>query len=284
MGKLLLKVKRHARLLVQIGFMVLTNGNFKGFAEGRIYTGNTKHICVPGLNCYSCPGALGACPIGSLQAVEGSRFRVSFYVVGLLVVFGAVLGRFVCGWFCPFGLVQDLFHKIPSSRKIKKLPGDRVLRYGKYVILAVLVVLLPSIIRDAFGIADPWFCKYLCPSGTLMGGIPLVLANPSLQDAVGGLFWWKMGLLVFLLVLSILVWRPFCRYLCPLGVIYGFFNPIAVVHYDIDREKCTGCGACQRACKLDLCTYQTPNSRECVRCGDCKRTCPHQAIRICFFK
>ena len=65
--------KERVRLWVQIAFAALTNGYLYGFLTGRIYTGPTKAVCVPGLNCYSCPGALGACPIGSLQAVLGSR-------------------------------------------------------------------------------------------------------------------------------------------------------------------------------------------------------------------
>ena len=57
------------RRLSQAAFFALTNGYARGFAEGRIYKGSLKKLCVPGLNCYSCPGALGSCPIGSLQAV-----------------------------------------------------------------------------------------------------------------------------------------------------------------------------------------------------------------------
>ena len=77
---------KHLRLLVQACFAALTNGYLRGFLEGKIYSGPLKQLCVPGLNCYSCPGALGACPIGALQAVLGSRGRkVSLYVVGFLV-------------------------------------------------------------------------------------------------------------------------------------------------------------------------------------------------------
>ena len=89
-----------------------------GFINGKIYDGSLKKLCLPGLNCYSCPGALGSCPIGSLQAVLGSRnFQFSFYIFGFLMLMGAVFGRFVCGWMCPFGLVQDLLYKIPFIKK-----------------------------------------------------------------------------------------------------------------------------------------------------------------------
>ena len=129
MAKLLGALRRNVRTVVQLCWMALTNGYAAGFAKGTIYKGELKRVCVPGLNCYSCPGALGSCPIGSLQAVLGDRNHwFSFYVVGFLLFFGAVLGRFVCGWLCPFGLVQDLLHKIPFPKKLKRLPGDAAWR------------------------------------------------------------------------------------------------------------------------------------------------------------
>lgn len=266
-------------MLVQLAFTALTNGYAAGFAKGSIYKGPGKFICLPGLNCYSCPGALGSCPIGSLQAVIGSRsYRFSFYVAGFLLLFGALFGRLVCGWLCPFGLVQDLLYKIPFVKKLRRLPGDRWLKYLKYVILAGFVIVLPLTVLDIVGQGQPWFCKYICPSGTLFAGIPLIASNPPLRAALGWLFTWKAAILAVLLLLSLLVYRPFCRYLCPLGAIYGLFNPAALYRFRIDKEKCTGCGACQKACKLDIPIHQTPNSPECIRCGDCRRACPHGAI------
>ncbi|HWS42408.1 MAG TPA: 4Fe-4S binding protein [Pseudoflavonifractor sp.] len=267
------------RTWVQIGFTALTNGYAAGFARGDIYKGPSKVLCLPGLNCYSCPGALGSCPIGSLQAVLASRnYRFSFYVVGFLLAVGALLGRFVCGWLCPFGLVQDLLYKIPGVKKLRKVPGDRYLKYLKYFILVGFVIVLPLTVLDLVGQGQPWFCKYICPSGTLFGGVPLVAANPLLREALGWLFAWKVGLLIALLLLSAVIYRPFCRYLCPLGAIYGFFNGVALYRFQIDKDKCVNCGACQKACKLDIPVHKTPNSPECIRCGDCKRACPHGAI------
>ncbi|MGO5029145.1 4Fe-4S binding protein [Candidatus Agathobaculum pullicola] len=273
------KLRGHVRTLVQLLFAALTNGYAAGFANGSIYKGESKLVCVPGLNCYSCPGALGSCPIGSFQAVITSRTnKFTFYVIGFLLLFGALLGRVVCGWLCPFGLVQDLLDKIPFPKKLRRLPGDRVLKYLKYVILVGFVIVLPLTVLDIVGQGQPWFCKYVCPSGTLFAGVPLIASNPPLRAALGWLFTWKAAILVVLLVLSVVVYRPFCRYLCPLGAIYGFFNPIALYRFRINAEKCTRCGACQRACKLDISVWQTPNSMECIRCGDCRHACPHGAI------
>lgn len=270
--------KKGIRLWVQIIFAALTNGYVNGFIQSKIYTGPTKALCVPGLNCYSCPGALGACPIGSLQAVISSRsYQFSFYIIGFLMAVGALSGRVVCGFLCPFGLVQDLLHKIPVP-KLKKLPGGKYLKYLKYVILAVFVLLLPMFAVNIIGQGNPWFCKWICPSGTLLGGIPLTLGNPDLQAAIGRLFDWKVFLMVSILVFSMFAYRPFCRFLCPLGAVYGVFNPVSLYHLHLDEDKCVNCGICKKTCKMGIDPRETPNSIECIRCGDCVRACPAGAL------
>lgn len=272
-------IKKHIRTIVQVCFAALTNGYAAGFINGKIYKGDLKFVCVPGLNCYSCPGALGSCPIGSFQAVITSKNRFfSFYVVGFLLLFGAFLGRFVCGWLCPFGLVQDLIYKIPFPKKIKKLPGDKILRFLKYVILIGFVIVLPLVAVDAVGQGQPWFCKYICPSGTLFGAVPLVTANPPLREALSWLFTWKILLLVILLIMSVIVYRPFCRYICPLGAVYGLFNKVSLYRYEVKKDICTSCKMCQKQCPMDIPVYKDPNSAECIRCGKCKTVCPHNAL------
>lgn len=273
------KLKRGLRLRVQILFTALTNGYVTGFVDGRIYTGNSKTFCLPGLNCYSCPGALGSCPIGAIQAVLGSRnYQFTFYLAGFLMMIGALLGRFVCGWLCPFGLFQDLLHKIPFYKKFRAIRGDRVLRYVKYLLLVIFVILLPVLVVDFVGQGSPWFCKWICPSGTLMAGLPLLAANDGLRDAAGWLFSWKLLILTALILLSVVIYRPFCRYLCPLGAIYGLFNRFALYRFTVDKNSCTLCKQCQHVCKLNIPVYENPNSAECIRCGDCIKACPQHSI------
>ena len=268
--------KRHR---FQILWAFLTNSYLVGFAKGKIYDGKLKNLCVPGLNCYSCPGALGSCPIGAMQAVIGSwNFRMAFYVAGFLVFVGALMGRFVCGWLCPFGLIQDFLHKIPFVKKISTFRGDWLLRKLKYVIFLVFVILLPMFVVDMLGQGAPYFCKLICPAGTLEGGIPLVLLNSAMRTAVGWLYAWKNVLLVVIVLLSVVIYRPFCKYICPLGAVYSVFNPITVFRYRVDKEACVHCGACAKACKMQVDPSETPNHPECIRCGSCKKVCPTGAI------
>lgn len=269
--------KRHR---VQALWTLLTNSYLTGFLQGKIYRGNLKKICLPGLNCYSCPGAIGACPIGAMQAVIGSwNFKFAFYVAGFLMFMGAVTGRFVCGWLCPFGLIQDLLHKTPFPKKITTFPGDKPLRKLKYVVLVLFVILLPMFLVDILGQGAPYFCKFICPAGTLEGGLPLVLLNKSMHSAIGWLYAWKNLLLFVTIIISLFIYRPFCKYICPLGAIYSVFNPVSVFCYRVDKNKCTDCGACAKACKMQVNPAENANDLECIRCGACKKACPVKAIR-----
>ena len=264
---------------IQLLAAVLFNGYAAGFRKGRIFTGGSKAFCVPVLNCYSCPGALGACPIGSLQAVLGDRRSgFPFYVLGTLMLFGVVLGRAVCGLLCPFGLVQDLLHKIPVKKVKVPTLIDRPARYTKYVILLVMVVLLPAFAPTETGIVSPYFCKYICPAGTLGGGIPLLLSNPSLRQAAGLLFGWKTLVLAAILIASMVIHRPFCKYLCPLGAFYALFNRFSFYQMRLDGSKCVDCKQCERACPMDVEVTKNINSPECIRCGKCRSICPTGAI------
>ena len=135
---------------IQAGATLLTNLHLPNFLKGKLYQGAGKTVCVPGLNCYSCPAASGACPIGAFQAVVGSsKFSFSYYITGFLILLGVLLGRFICGFLCPFGWFQELLHKIPT----KKLSTKRLkpLTYLKYAVLLVMVFLLPAFLVNDVG-------------------------------------------------------------------------------------------------------------------------------------
>lgn len=266
---------------VQGGAALLSNLHLPNFLKGGIYQGKGKVVCVPGLNCYSCPAASGACPIGSFQAVVGSsKFSFSYYVTGFLLLLGVLLGRFICGFLCPFGWFQELLHKIPT----RKLSTKRLkpLTYIKYAVLLLAVVLLPALIKNDVGMGDPFFCKYLCPQGVLEGAIPLAAVNSGIRSALGTLFSWKLGILITVVVLSVLFYRPFCKWLCPLGAFYALMNRVSLFGMKVDKHKCVSCGKCAKACKMDVDVTKNPDHTECIRCGMCIRACPTKAVSFCY--
>lgn len=265
------------RGFIQAAATLITNIHLPNFAKGGIYQGTGKTVCVPGLNCYSCPAASGACPIGSFQAVVGSsKFNFSYYVTGTLILLGVLLGRFVCGFLCPFGWLQELLHKIPGKKiSTKKL---KPLTYIKYVVLLFAVVLLPVLVVNDVGMGDPFFCKYICPQGVLEGAIPLAIANAGIRSALGHLFTWKLAVLIAVVVLSVLFYRPFCKWICPLGAFYALMNRVSLLGIRVDACKCVSCGKCSRVCQMDVDVVRAPNHAECIRCGKCIGACPVDAI------
>ena len=270
---------KHKRKLVQLYSAVLYNAYAKGFIKGEIYTGSAKMMCVPGFNCYSCPAAVGACPLGSLQnAIAASGNRTGFYVFGILMLWGLMLGRTICGWLCPLGLIQELLHKIPTP-KIKKSSVTHVLTYLKYVMLAVFAVAVPLWFGLKQGKAVPGFCKYICPAGTLEGAVGL-LSNPGNSDLFGllGIFFTRKFVIMMIIGLAcVFCYRSFCRFLCPLGAIYGMFNRLAVAGVKVDADRCTHCGACAMNCRMDV---RHVGDRECINCAQCMDVCRQGAISM----
>lgn len=279
----LLKKRRLTEILAAIGF----NLDLPSLLKGQISQAKTKGICLPVLNCYSCPAAIGACPIGSLQnSLNSLRYnlklgqkQLGLYVVGSLGLVGVIGGRLPCGWLCPFGLLQELIYKIP----VPKLKIPTFLTYLRYAVLLVLVILLPLLLVDSFGQGSPWFCKFVCPTGTLEAGVVLALINPELRSQLGFLFAWKVSLLVLFLIWMALSQRPFCRTICPLGTILGFFNGISAFEIKVDLDNCLVCNACQRACPVDIKIYQNPGSSQCIRCLQCQEVCPTGCITSGFW-
>lgn len=278
MGKFFTKVKdwfiSHKptkRRLVQLYAALLYNANIKGFVSGKIYTGDTKKVCVPGLNCYSCPGAIGACPLGALQdSLAGSKTTVPAYIFGILILFGLFLGRVICGFLCPFGLIQELLYKIKTP-KLRKSRFTRIASYFKYILL-IIVIAIPLIYSGI-----PVFCKYICPAGTLEGAVSLLanVENSGFYGMLGYLFSWKFCVLLVVIVASVFIYRFLCRFICPLGAIYSLFSRISLLGVKLDKDKCINCGLCIQGCKMDI---KHVGDHECIQCGECISVCPVQAI------
>lgn len=255
------------RRWVQLGSTILVNS----YVLLRLFP-DLKGIPCPGFNCYACPGAIFACPIGSLQHFAAVG-QFPFYVLGILSLIGIGVGRLACGWLCPFGWFQDALFGL--RRRLKRNIWQVSNRYGwlPYTFLVVLVGIVPYITHE------PWFSK-LCPQGALEAGIPLVLFDPVIRSQAGWLFVLKIAILVGFVIWMVHTARPFCRFVCPLGAIWSPFNRVSTLHLALDRASCTECGACQRACPVSIVPNQEPNSVRCIRCTECVRVCPTAALRL----
>ena len=273
------------RKWVQAIMTLLVNGSWSFPFTRTIYQGPLKVVCSPGLNCYSCPAATTYCPIGSLQqlmagiriALENGQNFFGFYVIGTMGVFGGAFGRLICGWACPFGLIQELLHKIPS----KKFSIPRNLKYLKYAFLLFFVILLPLVVVDGFGYGELWFCKYICPAGTLEAGLPMLMLQPALSQTIGLVFFNKLTILIGFVIWSVLASRPFCRTTCPLGAFYALFQKIKVVKLRLSEENCTKCEACHSVCPMGIKFNEAPQDAECIYCLKCmKEACKFEAISI----
>jgi len=267
------------RRLVQLYSALLYNAHLRGFIDGEIYVGRAKTVCVPGFNCYSCPGAIGACPLGSIQnALAAAGHQAGWYVLGIILLYGVILGRTICGWLCPLGLIQELLHKIPTP-KIRKSRITRVLSWLKYILLAVFAAAIPLWYGLRHNMPLPGFCKYICPAGTFEGAIGL-LANPVNSEKfsmLGILFTRKFIIMLLIGLLCIFCYRTFCRFICPLGAIYGLFNSFNVISVKVDSSLCSGCGSCVCSCGMDV---RHVGDHECINCGRCMEVCTRNAISI----
>lgn len=253
------------------------NLHLTGFWQKTIYKGSFKHVCLPGLNCYSCPSAIGSCPLGAFQsAVTGFRYRFSFYATGFVLLFGAIAGRFICGWICPFGLYQELLYKIPLAKKRLYKP----LLLGKYLILLIFVLILPIFLHNEFGIGKPAFCKAVCPAGFLEAGIPALFIFPSLRSLIGVAFYLKMSIFLLTSALSTRYYRFFCRVVCPLGALYAVSNKFSFLQIRFSEDLCVSCGKCKQVCKMEIDIRENQQDLECIRCGECIKICPTEALKF----
>jgi len=222
-------------------------------------------ICSPVFHCYACPLATFACPIGVIAQFSALHI-FPFIAIGLLLVVAGTLGSIICGWVCPFGLLQDLAAKAP----IRRLKIPRWMGYFRYAVLFGAVLLVPYF----FGEGHALFICRICPAGFLEKAVP-DMATAAVQ---GNPIPWpnaiKFSIIgVFLAAIFVTI-RPWCRVLCPLGVIFGFFNRFSVFSMKLDDHTCTQCGRCRTLCEYGVQPDKDPNSDNCLRCLECTKCGP----------
>ena len=229
-----------------------------------------KAVCIPILHCHSCYLASFACPIGVLGHYA-SYLILPFLAVGIIGVIGALLGRALCGWVCPFGLIQELLYKIPSP-KFRFPPWFRLLKYPVFV---GSVLLVPIFV----GVLSPWFFCRWCPVATFEAAIPNAIARGGFEDTASAFV--RLSILGIVLVTAVISHRAFCIGLCPIGAMMAPFNRISAIYLRRNPAKCTECGACVSACPTrqvaDVKRGILPGDSdlECILCMDCTKKCPH---------
>jgi ferredoxin-type protein NapH len=225
-------------------------------------------VCAPVFHCYACPLATFACPIGVL-ANFGALHVIPFMTIGLLLVFGALVGSLFCGWACPFGWLQDLAARIP----VRKFELPRWTGHFRFVVLGATVLAIPYL----FGENHPLFICRLCPAGGIEGAVP----NMIQQAWAGQPIVWpnavKLGILAAFVGAILFFHRPWCRVFCPLGVIFSAFNRVSGFFLRADRSACTDCRRCQHLCQYNIEPQKSPNDLRCIRCLECTR-CPCGAL------
>ena len=274
------------------------------------------HFVWPSIHCYACPLSVWICPVGALQNfVKAGRFP--FFVVGTMVGAGVGFGRAVCGWICPFGLLNDL---LAGLNRLKTRLGAVVallaLFLGAFSLAAAMVDLragvalaltlffalflirrfhlfkylfLGATIAAAIACGDTIFCK-TCAVATFEASIPYALSpNASIPVKPFGFpFLIHIGVGVLAVVGILWARRFWCRYLCPFGAIMGLTNRFSALRLHHDPEKCapkTCKAACLKSCPMgvtSLTRLKSIDATDCIRCGDCVAACPNGALTLRF--
>jgi len=182
----------------------------------------------------------------------------------LLVVFWAFIaittliwGRGVfCGWACPYGSLNELLFKIGEKLKLPhfELPEriHKPLRWLRYVVFVVLVItfFFDPVLGEKMAEIEPFKSTFYVPAWT---------------RPIGFFVWWAA-----LLVLSVFWFRPFCRYLCPMGAALAIPSSLRLSG-PYRREFCTQCKICPRQCEpRAIRSDGTIDSRECLSCMECE--------------
>lgn len=221
------------------------------------------HLIFPGLHCYACPWAITICPIGLAQnlIIFGT---IPYFLIGVVVAYGLAAARGFCGWFCPFGTLNDLL----SFRKVKI---HRTVSYSKFIVLGATLL-------AAWAFADTIFCK-LCPVASLEASIPYLAMGVA---RVNQPFLIKMGTLAVTLTGMILIARFWCRYLCPMGALLSLFNRVSLLRLKLDKSRCSGCAACAVDCPMGIQPHTQHDNHNCIKCGRCADDCHLGALTMSF--
>ncbi|MBW9150723.1 4Fe-4S binding protein [Clostridium estertheticum] len=220
------------------------------------------------------PSVHALCPYGALETfyslVFGGTFLQKIFsgtmiLLGITLVLAVIFRRGFCGLICPFGALQEFFgiigKKIFHKRFIMPIAIDKPLRYLKYIVLVVTIYFAWKTAGLWMDPYDPWAAY-----GHLSAGYESLTTEYLVGTIV----------LVIILVGSLLYDRFFCKYLCPMGAVYGIVSKISPSKIVRDKDICINCNLCSKSCpmNIDVAEVDKVISTECISCQVCVLTCP----------
>jgi NapH/MauN family ferredoxin-type protein len=219
------------------------------------------------------PSVDALCPFGAVETLVTllttgqfiSKTHPSNIVLGIAVLAATLLvGNVFCGWICPWGAIQDGLSWVRNKLRLKawQPPAalDKWLRYGRFVVLGIVVYFSVTTAKLWFADYDPYVGLF---------GLHW-LFNLGEASAVG------LAIVGLVIVGSVVIDRMWCRYLCPLGAVFAVVGRFSFLRIRRHATTCTDCTLCDRPCPvgLSVSTAKPTVSSDCIGCLDCVTTCP----------
>jgi len=250
------------RRLTQAGF-----GLFIISSSIRHYLVTTEHLAS--IDAY--------CPFGGIETLwrwlsTGGLFVQMTHQSNLVLLLGLIAGVILtggafCGWICPFGALQDLMDWIRRKLRLPELrvPArlDRVLTYGRYVTLGVILYATISTVKLWFADWDPYRTIF---------GLSWIFEFNLAEH------WLAYVVALVVLAGAFLIPRFWCRYLCPLGGAISLLGNLSLLRIRRDGDKCKKCAICNAPCpvKIDVAHADPAVSADCIGCLECVEVCPRE--------
>ena len=226
-------------IILIIKFWVI---HLRGFMQLAVFTlSEIGFVCNRGVPCSNCLLSFGICPIGFTQRLLFMHNFSLYITLFSTVIVGLVFGSLTCGWLCPVGFIQDVFHS-PGIKEIKFTNKLSTLRYFIFFLIAIFVFL-----ELYFNFFNQEYIGLYQKTPAIIGGI--------------------------LLATAIFIKRPVCRLFCPVGLIYGKLNKISPIKVMLAKKQCPACGECDKVCITDIKPLEEVNGNLCVKCFNCAKIC-----------